>query len=77
MSEKKEQTRRVREVVISGNIEGYDAASVEELKKLIDRVEDLRGQIAALKRLVGNLQMAINTTNMRFERLEKLFKSFK
>ena len=60
MSEKKEQTRRVREVVISGNIEGYDVASIEDLKEIMDHIVNIRGQIVALRRLAEDLQKAIS-----------------
>jgi len=77
MSEKREQAHRVHKVVISGTVEGYDVAPLEELKEAMYQIENLKGEIAALKGLLGDLQRALNTASMRLERLENFLKSFK
>ncbi len=75
--EKKEPVHRIHKVAIHGTVEGYDVASLEDLKNVTDQIVNLQGEIAALKGLLGDVQRALNATNMRLERLEKFLKSFR
>lgn len=75
--ERKEVSYRSHKVVIRGIVEGYDVASLEDLKKLENQIESLQGEINALKNQISELQKALNATNMRQERLENFLRSFK
>lgn len=75
--ERKEASYRSHKVVIRGIVEGYDVASLEDLKKLENQIESLQGEINALKNQISELQKALNATNMRQERLENFLRSFK
>jgi len=78
MTERKEQPPyRSHKVIIRGTVEGYDVASLEDLKKVADQIESLQGDITTLKGQLGDLQKALNATNLRLERLEGFLKSFK
>ena len=75
--EGKEPSRHTHKVIIRGVVEGYDVASLEDLKKIENQIELLRNEINALKTQVNELQKALNATNMRQERLENFLRSFK
>jgi len=75
--EGKELSYRSHKVVIRGVIEGYDVASLEDIKKIENRIEGLRSEINILKNQLSELQKALNATNMRLERLENFLRSFK
>ncbi|MEM2111856.1 MAG: hypothetical protein QXX08_08275 [Candidatus Bathyarchaeia archaeon] len=77
MAEKKEQSYHAHKVVIRGTVEGYDVASLEDLKKLTDQIQSLQTEIAGLKNQLNDLQRALNATNLRQERLENFLRSFK
>ena len=75
--EGKEPSYRSHKVVIRGVVEGYDVASLEDIKKIENRIEGLQGEINILKNQLSELQKALNATNMRLERLENFLRSFK
>lgn len=75
--ERKEAPHRSHKVIIRGIVEGYDVASLEDLKKLENQIENLQNEINALKNQISELQKALNATNMRQERLENFLRSFK
>lgn len=77
MAEEKEPSRRVHKVTIHGTVEGYEVASLEDLKYLLDEIKNLKAEINNLKGQFSDLQKALNATNLRFERLENFLKSFK
>ncbi len=75
--EKKEPSYRSHKVVIRGIVEGYDVASLEDIKKIENRIGNLQNEINVLKNQLSELQKALNATNMRLERLENFLRSFK
>ncbi len=75
--EGKEPSYRSHKVVIRGVVEGYDVASLEDIKKIENRIEGLQSEINILKNQLSELQKALNATNMRLERLENFLRSFK
>ena len=77
MAEKKEASHRANRVVIQGTMEGYDVAPLEDLKKLAERTESIRGEITTLKKQISDPQKALNATNLRLERLENFLKAFR
>ena len=77
MAEKKEASYRANKVVIQGTMEGCDVAPLEDLKKLAERTESIRGEITTLKGEISDLQKALNATNLRLERLENFLKAFR
>ncbi|MBS7648099.1 MAG: hypothetical protein QXK89_01270 [Candidatus Bathyarchaeia archaeon] len=76
-AEERKEPFRSHKVIIRGVVEGYDVASIEDLKKIEGQIEGLQNEINALKNQIGELQRALNATNMRLERLENFLKSFK
>jgi len=68
---------RAHKVVIRGTVEGYDVASLEDLKKIAETLQRLQGDLNALKEQLNDLQRALNATNSRLERLENFLRSFK
>jgi len=77
MAEKKEMSYRANKVVIQGTVEGYDVAPLEDLKKLAERTESIRGEITTLKGQISDLQKTLNAMNLRLERLENFLKAFR
>jgi len=77
MAEKKETSYRAHKVVIQGTVEGYDVAPLEDLKKLAEQIESIRGEITTLKGQMSDLQKALNATNLRLDRLENFLKAFR
>ncbi len=78
MAEKKEiPPYRSHKVIIRGTVEGYEVASLEDLKKVTDQIESLQTEIMVLKGQLSDLQKALNATNLRLERLEGFLKSFR
>jgi len=77
MAEKKELPYRGHKVIIRGTVEGYDVASLEDLKKIADQIESILGEITTLRGQLSDLQKALNATNLKLERLENFLKSFK
>jgi len=77
MAEKKEPSYRSHKVVIRGTVEGYDVASLEDLKKVADQIESVLAEVTSLKGQLSDLQKALNATNAKLERLESFLKSFK
>lgn len=75
--EEKKEAPRSHKVVIKGVIEGYDVASLEDIKKIEGQVESLQNEINALRSQINDLQKALNATNMRLERLENFLRSFR
>lgn len=75
--EERKEPYRSHKVVIRGVVEGYDVASLEDLKKVEGLIEGLQNEINALKSQIVELQRALNATNMRLERLENFLRSFK
>ncbi|MEM1543607.1 MAG: hypothetical protein QW502_04250 [Candidatus Bathyarchaeia archaeon] len=75
--EERKEPHRSHKVVIRGIVEGYDVASLEDLKGIEIRIESLQNEINILKNQIGELQKALNATNMRLERLENFLRSFK
>jgi predicted RNase H-like nuclease (RuvC/YqgF family) len=76
-AEERKEPYRSHKVVIRGVVEGYDVASLEDLKKIEGQIESLQNEITALKGQIIELQKALNATNMRLERLENFLRSFK
>lgn len=72
-----EKSSRIHKVVIRGTVEGYDVASLEDLKKVIDELGGIQESLDGLKEQFVKLQKALNATNLRVERLENFLKSFK
>ena len=77
MAEKKEPAYRSHKVVIRGTVEGYEVASLEDLKKVSDQIESVLAEVTALKGQLSDLQKALNATNAKLERLETFLRSFK
>lgn len=77
VAEEKREPHRSHKVVIRGVVEGYDVASLEDLKGIEIRIESLQNEINILKNQISDLQKALNATNMRLERLENFLRSFK
>lgn len=77
VAEERKEAPRSHKVIIRGVIEGYDVASLEDIKKVEGLVESLQNEINALKGQINDLQRALNATNMRLERLENFLRSFK
>lgn len=77
VAEEKREPIRSHKVVIRGIVEGYEVASLEDLKKIEDRIEGLQSEINALRNQISELQKTLNATNMRLERLENFLRSFK
>ena len=77
VSEKKESSYQAHKVIIKGTVEGYDVASLEDLKKLAEEIHNLQTEILSLKNQISDVQRALNATNMKQERLENFLKSFK
>ena len=77
MAEKKEASYRANKVVIQGTMEGYNVAPLEDLRKLAERTESMRGEITMLKGQLSDLQKALNAMNLRLERLENFLKGFR
>ena len=77
MAEKKEMSYRANKVVIQGTVEGYNVAPLEDLEKLAERTESIRGEITTLKGQISDLQKALNAMNLRLERLENFLKGFR
>lgn len=75
--EEKREPPRSHKVIIRGIIEGYDAASLEDIKKIEERIEGLQSEINALRGQISELQKTLNATNMRLERLENFLRSFR
>ncbi|MBS7606419.1 MAG: hypothetical protein QW502_00015 [Candidatus Bathyarchaeia archaeon] len=75
--EERKEPPRSHKVVIRGIVEGYDVASLEDLKKIEGQIESLQNEIGALKNQISELQRALNATNMRLERLENFLRSFR
>ncbi|MCX8171864.1 MAG: hypothetical protein N3E47_07925 [Candidatus Bathyarchaeota archaeon] len=76
-AEERKEPIRSHKVVIRGVVEGYDVASIEDLKKVEGHIESLQSEIVALKNQITELQRSLNATNMRLERLENFLRSFK
>ncbi|MEM1515717.1 MAG: hypothetical protein QXT26_07600 [Thermoproteota archaeon] len=74
--ERKEQVRS-HKIVIRGVVEGYEVASLEDLKKIEDRIDGLQSEVNTLRNQITELQKTLNATNMRLERLENFLRSFK
>ncbi|RLI35113.1 hypothetical protein DRO55_05650 [Candidatus Bathyarchaeota archaeon] len=72
-----EASYRAHNVVIRGTVEGYNVASLEDLKKLSDELKKIRDDLNLLKEQFGDLQRSLNATNSRLERLENFLRSFK
>ena len=72
-----EESPRVHKVIIRGTVEGYDVASLEDLKKISDELRTVQESLEKLKGQFIELQKALNATNLRVERLENFLKSFK
>ncbi len=77
MAEKKEQIPRMHKVIIRGTVEGYEVASLDELRKLIEQIDSLQAEISTLRGQLVDLQKALNASNLRQERLENFLKSFR
>lgn len=77
LAEERKEPPRSHKVVIRGIVEGYDVASLEDLKKIEGQIESLQNEIGALKNQISELQKALNATNMRLERLENFLRSFR
>ncbi|MBS7624593.1 MAG: hypothetical protein QXF59_06105 [Candidatus Bathyarchaeia archaeon] len=76
-AEERKEPYRTHKVVIRGVVEGYDVASLEDLKKIEGLIESLQNEINSLKNQVAELQRSLNATNMRLERLENFLRSFR
>jgi chromosome segregation ATPase len=72
-----EKRERAHKVIIRGVVEGYDVASLEDLKRIESQLEGLQNEINTLRNQINDLQKALNATNMRLERLESFLRSFK
>lgn len=77
VAEERKEPPRSHKVVIRGIVEGYDVASLEDLKKIESQIESLQNEIGVLKNQISELQRALNATNMRLERLENFLRSFR
>lgn len=77
VAEERKEPPRSHKVVIRGIVEGYDVASLEDLKKIEGQIESLQNEIGSLKNQISELQRALNATNMRLERLENFLRSFR
>ncbi|MEM1551011.1 MAG: hypothetical protein QXL85_03095 [Candidatus Bathyarchaeia archaeon] len=77
IAEERREPIRSHKVVIRGVVEGYEVASLEDLKKIEDRIESIQSEINALRNQISELQKTLNATNMRLERLENFLKSFR
>lgn len=77
VTEEKRETARSHKIIIRGVIEGYETASLEDLKRVEDRIDCLQSEINTLRNQINELQKTLNATNMRLERLENFLRSFK
>ncbi len=77
MSKEEKPVHLAHKVVIRGTVEGYDVASLEDLKKITDEFQRQQGEVDGLKRQFSDLQRFLNALNTRLERLEGFLKSFK
>jgi len=77
MAEEVKPSYQAHKVVIRGTVEGYDVASLEDLRRLADDLQKLQGDLNALREQFNDLQRALNATNSRLERLENFLRSFK
>ena len=77
MDEKKEPSLHAHKVLIRGTVEGYDVASLEDLKKQTEQILSLQSELTSLKGQINDLQRALNATNARQDRLESFLRSFK
>lgn len=77
VAEERREPIRSHKVVIRGIVEGYEVASLEDLKKIEERIESLQSEIGVLRSQINELQKTLNATNMRLERLENFLRSFK
>ncbi|MBS7640752.1 MAG: hypothetical protein QXJ19_03115 [Candidatus Bathyarchaeia archaeon] len=77
VTEERREPIRSHKVVIRGIVEGYEVASLEDLKKIEERIESLQSEINVLRSQINELQKTLNATNMRLERLENFLRSFK
>lgn len=77
MSKEEKPSHLAQKVVIRGTVEGYDVASLDDLKKVMDELQRQQEEIKGLKRQFSDLQRFLNALNTRLERLEGFLKSFK
>ncbi|MEM1586667.1 MAG: hypothetical protein QXX99_04295 [Candidatus Bathyarchaeia archaeon] len=77
VAEERREPIRSHKVVIRGVVEGYEVASLEDLKKIEEKIESIQNEINALRSQINELQKTLNATNMRLERLESFLRSFK
>ncbi len=77
MSEEEKPAYVGHKVVIRGVVEGYEVASLDDLKKIGEELQRQQGEIDGLKRQFGDLQRFLNALNTKLERIEGFLKSFK
>ncbi|RJS85260.1 hypothetical protein CW702_01370 [Candidatus Bathyarchaeota archaeon] len=77
MAEEIKPSYQAHKVVIRGTVEGYNVASLEDLKKLAEELKRLESDLNALKERYEDLQRTLSATNSRLERLENFLRSFK
>jgi len=77
MEEEIKPSYQAHNVVIRGTVEGYNVASLEDLKKLAESLQNLQREMNALREQFNDFQRALNATNARLERVENFLKSFK
>jgi len=77
MSKEEKPPHSTHNVVIRGTVEGYDVASLEDLKKILEEIQRQQEEINGLKAQLGSLQRFLNALNTRLERIEGFLKSFK
>ena len=77
MTESGEPSYRAHKVVIRGTVEGYNVASLDDLRRISEEIKRLQEDLNALKGQFNDLQRALNATNTRLERVENFLKSFK
>jgi len=77
MTEEVKASYQAHKVIIRGTVEGYNVASLEDLKKLAEELRKLEGDLNTLKERFNDLQRILNATNSRLERVENFLRSFK